>query len=1225
MKKSLILLYVACSLLANATWAAAPSVPFPGSWQKFGRAEMTVGTDSVTIANGFLADLSPRGDCELCFRAKMPVRAEQVQIWGAVRVKDRENRYVFGLRGGVEPELTLARYAADGKSRFLGCAPLSFTPAPGQWYSVRVVVCGQRFQVYLNDEKLPRINVVDDVDVLWKDGGVALGGGWLPAEFAEVNVRPLTGEALTAVQAVGDRTLRAAEPDRNEARIKAREAYRPAIVPKLPEVRGEVSLDGNWLFMPDQDLPTGARPDAAAGSDQDWHTIAVPSMWTPTFPWLHGEGTKPGRNGIAFERSPSDKLLAAEYNRVNSQTFAWEKTKSGWYRHYLELPARLEGRRLELVFDAIAKMADVYVNGVKTGSNVGMFRQVRCNITGAVKPGKNLIAVHVIGIPAKRVKNANSVQAEAVTVEVTNEMLKSLPHGIMSNNVSGIWQPVRLVITDPVRVDEVYVRPRLDGAAVDVDLANDGTSERTVVLSYTIRDLGDGTALLSGSQNAPVRVPPGGKISTTIETPKLQPKLWSPQSPNLYALELKLSADGRTLDRHTTRFGFRTFRADGGRLLLNGKPWFIRGANHFPITLKPNDPGLARAFMKKAREGNVWATRSVCMPFTRTWLDAADEVGMGVSQEGTWAWLMLPTGLGGEKKETLPDTELLALWKSEYSDLLRQWRNHPSILIWTVNNEMKFHTHPTKDTALLKQKWTVLDDMIKTMRKIDPTRPIVADSDYLRKLAEPVSGGMIRENRFDDGDIDDAHRYYGWYNSSFFHLLKGEFGKDHGTPGRPLISQEWGGGYPRDDGWAVRSYLFGRYVAQALAGDGAMEGSDPALFLTRHSMLAKELTEVVRRTNRDEVAGLMPFSYLTWFSEVWDAARMKPRMQYYEIKKALQPVLLSAELTGRHFYGGESVTRRVCIVNDSDTQADVPAGTLAWEIRDGEKILAKGSLPAPAVPYYSNQWVNATFRMPSALPCSRVGAKLVLTLLAGSRTLACNDYDIVLADRDWAMPSVPGGRKLALFDPAGKAKTALAGLEITPLPSLDALTATAPLVVGDLGALLQLPDGAMKLRAFIEAGGRALLLQPGAPLVKFVPEFIKSFRATQGEIVSMVVPESPVFDGLQPLDLAWFEMGAGEIPYACAGTYEVNREQPGVHPLAHQCEIHGAHVYGPSKVAPFFTLAGAPIVEIRMGKGMIVVSDMMVSTRANDPVAGRLLANMIRYISNTDSHRAWAD
>ena len=1211
-------LCLAVSLIAISTDAAQPALPFAGSWQKFGRAAVTTGTASVTIANGFLADLAPRGDCEMSFRARMPADTEQVQIWGAVRVKDRENRYVFGLRGGVEPELTLARYAADGKSRFLGCAPLGFTPTPGQWYSLRVAVAGQRFQIYLNDEKLPRINVEDAGDLLWKDGGVALGGSWLPAEFADVKVRPLTGEALAATQAMGDRTVRAAEPDRKQARIKAREAYRPVIVPKLPEVRGEISLDGNWLFMPDQDLPAGARPIGVTDSDQDWHTIAVPSMWTPTLPWLHGEGTKPGRDGIAFARSPSDKLLAAEYDRVNSQTFAWEATKSGWYRHYLELPPKLEGRRLELVFDAIAKIADVYVNGVKTGSNVGMFRQVHCNITGAVKPGRNLIAVHVIGVPAKRVKNAKSVQAEAVTVEVTNEMLKSLPHGIMSNDVSGIWQPVRLVVTDAVRVDEVSIRPRLDGAAVDVELGNDGASQKTVSLSYTIRDVCDGTVLFSGSVNAPVSIPASGKVSATIETPKLQPKLWSPQSPNLYALELKLAGNGQTFDQHTTRFGFRTFGTDGGKLMLNGKPWFIRGANHFPVTLRPNDGVLARAFMKKAREGNVWATRSVCMPFTRTWLDAADEVGMGVSQEGTWAWLMLPVALGGEKKDAWPDAELLALWKSEYSDLIRQWRNHPSILIWTVNNEMKFHSHHTKDTALHKAKWTVLDDMIKTMRRIDPTRPIVADSDYLRKLAEPASGQMVRENHFDDGDIDDAHRYYGWYNPSFFHLLNGEFGKDHGTPGRPMISQEWGGGYPRDDGWAVRSYLFGRYVAQALAGDYAMEGNDPALFLTRHSMLAKELTEVVRRTNRGEVAGLMPFSYLTWFSEVWDAARMKPRTQYYEIKKALQPVLLSAELTGRHFYAGENVTRRVCIVNDSDTQEDAPAGTLAWEIRDGEKILSQGNMPAPAVPYYSNQWVNATIQMPAPLPCSRVGAKLVLTLSAGRRTLGVNDYEIVLASRDWATPSVPNGKRLALFDPAGKARSTLIGLDSAPVASLDGLAATTPLIVGDLDALLKLPDGAMKLRAFTEAGGRVLLLQPGASVVKFIPECIKSYRATQGEIVSMVVPESPVFDGLQLLDLAWFEMGGGKLPYACSGTYEVNRERDGVQPLAHQCEIHGAHIYGAPKVAPFFSLAGAPIVEIRMGKGMIVSSEMMLSARVNDSVAGRLLTNMIQYIAVTD-------
>src|SRR5258708_258147 len=206
---------------------------------------------------------------------------------------------------------------------------------------------------------------------------------------------------------------------------------------------------------------------------------------------------------------------------------------------------------------------------------------------------------------------------------------------------------------------------------------------------------------------------------------------------------------------------------------------------------------------------------------------------------------------------------------------------------------MKFAMLETLGSDVLKQKWTVLDDMIRTMRNLDPTRPIVADSAYTR-CEEDAKSKTIREtNHFDDGDIDDVHRYFGWYNPSFFHLYDGAFGRDLHTPGRPLISQELSTGYPRNDDWPSRSYEFMRYVPQALVGSYAYEQNDPAIFMTRQAFMTKELAEVVRRTNREELNGVMHFAYLTWFTDVWKSRNIQPKITYYALKTALQPVLVS--------------------------------------------------------------------------------------------------------------------------------------------------------------------------------------------------------------------------------------------------------------------------------------------------------------------------------------------
>ncbi len=92
-------------------------------------------------------------------------------------------------------------------------------------------------------------------------------------------------------------------------------------------------------------------------------------------------------------------------------------------------------------------------------------------MTGLMKSGENLIAVRVLK-DYMELENANEIATIAVTVEVTNEMLKDLPHGFYRDNPAGIWQPVKLVITDPVKVQDVYIKPNLTGAEIDVTVKN---------------------------------------------------------------------------------------------------------------------------------------------------------------------------------------------------------------------------------------------------------------------------------------------------------------------------------------------------------------------------------------------------------------------------------------------------------------------------------------------------------------------------------------------------------------------------------------------------------------------------------------------------------------------------------------------------------------------------------------------------------------------------------
>jgi len=1185
---------------SDSTFEEERSLWFSGQrWHRFGRVNLRgLSSSGLTIQDGYVMAETSMEDYEFSFEARAPHDVEQTQIWAGIRCLDRNRRYVFALRGGANQDLYLARYGPDGQALFLGVAPVDFLPIPGEWYKLRAVAFDKRFMLFVGDETRPRIDVVD-FDASWTGGGIALGGGWVRTEYRNISANALTQtqramlEKLTTVPSVptgSDKTLR---------RIDNRKRYLPQMIDRLDMPRAEVALNGQWLFMPDWEVPAGAEPQSESCSDDDWHVMDVPAFWTPTEAWLYGETSFTHLQGVSITKGISDKFYRNELRRLDDLTFDWRRTKAAWYRHYFTLSSPVEKRRIELHFDAIAKVSEVWVNGLRVGSHTGMFGELRCDISTAIRPGENLIAVHVVGQPDNAA--SSQVVGVAVTVEVTAAMLNSMPHGMFVAEASGIWQPVTLVSTPQTYIGDVYIKPRLSRLSADVTVFGKRSQSGSYSLSFSITSAKDGSELYAQTDGAAFSLEAPERI-LSLSTPELKPLLWSPAEPNLYELHLVLSSGEQVIDRVTTRFGFRTFEVAGEKLLLNGKAFWMRGANHFPNALRPNDGKLARTFMRLAKEGNVVATRSHAVPFTTTWLDAADEVGIGVSYEGTWPWLML--------EGDLPAASLLKEWESEFLTLLRKHRNHPSILFWTVNNEMKFPVLDKNNPNQLLRKWTVVTNAVTAMRALDPTRPIVCDSSYCRKEIGEEYEHLVVPNRFDDGDIDDAHRYYGWYNETFFHHFQGQFGKSLSTPGRPLISQEMSTGYPRnDDGHPTRFYLFQHQTPQSLVGDEAYENRDPAIFLKRQSFMTKELAETIRRTNRHECSGVLHFAYISWFRDVWDVASIKPFETYFALKTALQPVLISAELYGRHHYAGATLEMRVCIVNDDSHSHDIPAGRIRWSIESAGITLSEGSQPSDPVPYYSNDWQTLHIAMPSGLSSKRLDASLRLVLETGQDVRSVNSYDIVLAEPIWTGPEHV---RLAVLSTTASHFAAKLGASVRAISALHDADATEILLIPDAEVWLGAPRAAEDLLRYLNGGGRILLLHAGQELAKLFPGSIRDFRKCPGEIVSMHIPEATAFDELLPLDLAWFHLGSGTVPRACRGVYTVDQEDGQLTMLATVVDIHG-YLKKPSELE---TIRGTPLVSITSGKGVLIASEMFLLEAIGDPIADRLYKNLIRALND---------
>lgn len=1166
----------------------------PAQWTTFGRIELRRVGDAVRIADGFALHSRQIGNCEFSFSARAPEDVEEVQIWAGIRCRDRDSRYVFALRGGKNDDLYLARYAPDGQARFLGIAPLDFHPETGIWYKLRAVAEGNRIKIYLNDELLPRLSVEDDEPV-WNEGGVSLGGAWLPAEYRDVAIK-----SIAENEPIGGADIRTWQPairDKERQRAIERSAYHPIVLDSPQQPHQEFSLDGKWLFVPDQELPVKAQPQQENYDDSAWHVMDVPNFWTPSLTWLHGEIGFPELSGISSTKGIADRLWRAELKRLDSYTFDWAQTSSGWYRQYVEVAKDSIGRRFELCFDAIAKVAEVWVNGAHVTTHVGMFGEVRCDVTDRVRPGLNVIAVHVLG--RLKQQTSNQIMGVAVTVEVTDAMLNSLPHGMYREEIAGIWQPVKLVLTDTTWIEDVYLKPSVDRLAFELTIKNLATSAANGLrLSYAIHSTADGSLLheSSATQADVIR-----SLDQPLEfsTPQLQPRLWSPAEPNLYSLDLILLEGDRVVDRRSVSFGFRTFQVQDGQLHLNGKPLWLRGANHFPHAIRPNDAALARQFIEFARAGNVNATRSHTAPFSETWLRAADEIGMAVSFEGTWPWLMLE----GDP----PSDDLLEIWSSEFLSLIRKHRNHPSIILWTVNNEMKFETIDRAHPDRLRRKWKILSATVKAMRAEDPTRPIVCDSSYCRKSIGTEYDNFVVANGFDDGDIDDSHRYPGWYEPSFFHYYQGEFGKASSYPGRPLISQEMSTGYPRnDDGHPCRFYLFKHYTPQSLVGYEAYENRDPEIFLRRQAFITKELAEAIRRTNRNECCGVLHFAYLSWIQDAWSAQSLQPYATYGAVKLALQPVLISAELFGRHFYAGSHKKIRVCVANDASDATALPDGRLEWQIEHGGTVLAAGDLPIGPVPYYSNCWHDLVIAIPELASARRCDARLHLALRSSKYVHSENVYDITFASQAWT--SEAGSISAAILDGDGAIPAPLRrpGVRLAKSPHDLKPEEIAILINGERS----LGDPAIErvLRKHTAQRGAVLVFNSGPQLARLFPDQVRSYTRCSGEIATMRVPESPVFEGIDPLDIAWWELGSGQLPRVCAGTHQVVTGSKGLSVLAEVVNTHG-YLKGPSD---FARISGASLLEINTGDGRWMACELMLLECAPyDPIAGRLLNNLL--------------
>lgn len=390
------------------------------------------------------------------------------------------------------------------------------------------------------------------------------------------------------------------------------------------------SLNGPWRFRLSPRASVAEDFAAEDFDDQGWDDLPVPSHWV-----LEGDGAhgRPIYTNVQFP-FPIDPPHVPDEN------------PTGDHRRHFDLPADwADAERVVLRFDGVESLFRVWVNGVEIGSAAGSRLAHEFDVTSAVRPGDNVVAVRVYQWSA------------ASYVEDQDQWW--LP---------GIFRDVTLIARPVGGLEDVWLRTGFADGHGRVD-AEINAEPAAYPVTLRIPELG-----IERTWSDPAEVTP-------FDIADVQP--WSAERPRLYDVTVSTAAETVTL-----RAGFRTVEIRGDRFLVNGRRVVFHGVNRHethPLRGRVFDEEHAREDLARMKRFNVNAIRTSHYPPHPRLLDLADELGF---------WVVLECDLethGFEKLNWVGNPSDDPTWRAAYLDRVERTverdKNHPSIVIWSLGNE----------------------------------------------------------------------------------------------------------------------------------------------------------------------------------------------------------------------------------------------------------------------------------------------------------------------------------------------------------------------------------------------------------------------------------------------------------------------------------------------------------------------------------------------------------
>jgi len=844
------------------------------------------------------------------------------------------------------------------------------------------------------------------------------------------------------------------------------------------------------------------------------------------------------------------------------------------YQTRVELPKEYEGRSVKLHFAGTSWIVGVFVNGRYVGGHTSVLVPWDVDITDYVRFGQvNTIMLGVksgwyaIDLTARKVNRKSLHEVRNIPLShLRNTMFVDAIYpsskGEGTGHRVGVVYPAKLVVMGSAYTSDVYVRTSVADKRIKTDVEVMNPTDKAKSLQVKCEAVHERTGEVEKLLGpVGVEVPAVGTATATLADGWENPKLWWPENPaEVYVMRTTLLANDEPIDRREDTFGFREVSIDGKHFLLNGIRW------HFWNWVDVKDPESPDDWLVKFRENN-----------NRFHRISDDHSRMFGPQEEALEWLDR-RGIAGRKSTCIdgmfithhtPNPLVWQNFERHVRQVVKTYRNHPSIMQWSLANEMILITSRLYYRDTYREDEKRMAHLFEIAKQLDPTR-----------------------DSYDDGAGDCGNlgaincQHYTWPRGVGF--PQGAYNYPIGPAPFPRPVSDFQEVYKWD---AKRPLVLGE-VAYLTAKDSAIAWSGgPKVYLGRQYCLQAEadyLRVCIEGARWQDATAICPWT-------------VRPAAN-----RSFEPRAVFVREHNTCFYPDSQLSRTIAVFNDGRVTDPL---TLKWKLRFYNDVAAAGEKTYDVKPGHHVEDLIVA-KLPLAE--NRKDGVLELKLYADGEMVFEDSKDVAVLPMAGKAEGL-GSAALAVYDPAGAVTSWLDARQLR-YQQLDDLSAIPPetrvLVVG--GGALGKEDkqtAAGVIERFVSAGGIALVLEQDEPLegddlpVKGIiatppprredPGWMEFRRAAgqDGSICFPVIGQHAIFDGLAMGD---FFTWAGDSEEVFRKSYAAPAS--GALPLA----VAGGE------------LALAPVLHLSSGKGKYILSQMLIAGRlGTEPVADRLLFNML--------------